>query len=98
MALNLFNRQPNQAEMSFIDHLEALRWHIVRSVIAIMVIAIVIFINIDWVFEKIVLGPVRKDFVSYKGLCNLSHFLHMGDALCLESIDKLKLQTTAFGS
>ncbi len=98
MALNLFNRQPDQAEMSFVEHLEALRWHIVRSVIAIVVIAIFIFIKIDWVFEKIIMGPVRKDFISYRGLCNLSHLLHMGDALCLESIDKLKLQTTSFGS
>lgn len=98
MALNLFNRRPDQSEMSFVEHLEALRWHIVRSVIAIVVIAIFIFIKIDWIFEKVIMGPVRSDFVSYRGLCNLSHTLHMGDALCLQAIDKLRLQTTTFGS
>jgi len=39
MALKLFNRNPDQPEMSFVDHLEALRWHIVRSVLAIVVVA-----------------------------------------------------------
>ncbi len=43
MALKFFNRNPGQAEMSFIEHLEALRWHIVRSVLAIVVIAIFAF-------------------------------------------------------
>ena len=47
MALKLLNRtrDPDQAEMSFIDHLEALRWHIVRSLIAVLIGAILIFIN-----------------------------------------------------
>ena len=101
MALNLFNRfkqHSDQPEMSFVDHLEALRWHIVRSVLAIFVIAIIMFIKIDWIFEKIVTGPLHKDFVSYTGLCRFGHWMHMGDALCLQSIDQLKLQTTTFGS
>jgi len=72
--------------MTFVDHLEALRWHIMRSVIAIMVAAIVIFLNIDWVFDNVVMGPVRNNFVSYRMLCNLSHSLHIGDALCMPPI------------
>jgi sec-independent protein translocase protein TatC len=70
-------------EMSFIDHLEALRWHIVRSVLAIFVAAIIFFVYIDWIFDKVIMGPTRNDFVSYTGLCNLSHFLRMGDSLCM---------------
>lgn len=72
--------------MTFIDHLEELRWHIVRSVIAILAVAILIFINIDWVFDNIVMGPVRNDFFSYRYLCLLSHALHIGDALCMPPI------------
>lgn len=74
---------PQEEEMSFIDHLEALRWHIVRSVLAIFVAAILFFIYIDWIFDKVIMGPTRNDFVSYKALCNLSHWLHMGDSLCM---------------
>jgi len=97
MALNLFNRGPGQQEMSFIDHLEALRWHIVRSAFAIVIVSIVMFIKMNWVFDRIIMGPFRKDFISYTGLCNLSHALHLGDALCTPPIE-VKLQTTTFSS
>jgi sec-independent protein translocase protein TatC len=97
MAFKLFNRTASQAEMSFVDHLEALRWHIVRSVLAIMIIAILLFINMNWIFDKIIMGPLRKDFISYTGLCNLGRTLHMGDVLCMPPID-VKMQVTTFSS
>ncbi len=97
MALNFFKRTPGQAEMSFIEHLEALRWHIVRSVLAIVVLAVFAFIKIDWIFEHIIMGPLKQDFLSVVGLCNLSHFLHIGNTLCLPAAN-VQLQTTAFGS
>ena len=97
MALNFFKRTPGQAEMSFIEHLEALRWHIVRSVLAVMVLAIFAFIKIDWIFENIIMGPLKSDFLSVVGLCKLSHFLHIGNTLCLPAAN-VQLQTTAFGS
>ncbi len=87
MAKSLLNRggQQETAEMSFIDHLEALRWHIIRAVIAIMVLAGFIFVYRDWVFDNIIAGPINPDFVSYAALCNFSHFIHAGDALCLKA-------------
>jgi sec-independent protein translocase protein TatC len=97
MALKLFNRTPGQSEMSFIEHLEALRWHIVRSVLAIVVIAILAFLKIDWLFENIIMAPLKSDFLSIVALCKLSHLLHLGDTLCLQSAN-VQLQTTAFGS
>lgn len=97
MALNFFNRNPGQSEMSFIEHLEALRWHIVRSALAIVILAVLAFLKIDWLFEHIIMGPLKKDFLSVVGLCKLSHFLHIGDTLCLQAAN-VQLQTTAFGS
>ena len=83
--LKLLNRKKDgdKSEMSFIDHLEALRWHIVRSLIAVMVGAIVIFVYMDWVFDNVIMGPIEKDFVSYMALCDFSHWLGVGDALCM---------------
>lgn len=81
------------AEMSFIDHLEALRWHIVRSVLAVLVFAIAIFINVDWIFDNVIMGPTQQNFVSYKMFCALSHKLGMGDSLCMPPI-ALKIQVT----
>ncbi|HYE54686.1 MAG TPA: twin-arginine translocase subunit TatC, partial [Chitinophagaceae bacterium] len=95
MALRLLKRgTPDQAEMSFIDHLEALRWHIVRSLIAVLVGAVVIFVNIDWIFDKIILGPMQQDFVSYTALCRFSHWLGVGDALCMPPVQGKLLANT----
>lgn len=98
MPLPFFNKRGEKTEMTFIDHLEELRWHITRSLLAIIIGAIVIFIYIDWVFDKIILGPLQKDFVSYTKLCDFSHWLHLGDSLCLPAPSSFKLQTTAFSS
>jgi sec-independent protein translocase protein TatC len=101
MAVNLFNRfrkNSENPEMSFVDHLEALRWHLVRAVLAIMIVAVVVFINMNWIFEKIIYGPLRADFISYSASCKFSHFLHLGNVLCIPSIAGVKLQTTSFSS
>ncbi|MEY3152829.1 MAG: twin-arginine translocase subunit TatC [Bacteroidota bacterium] len=84
----------DETEMSFIDHLEILRWHIVRSVLAILISAILFFIYIDEIFDVVIMGPTRNDFISYRVLCNISHFLGMGDSLCMPPM-KLNLQVTS---
>ncbi|MEO8770948.1 MAG: twin-arginine translocase subunit TatC [Ferruginibacter sp.] len=73
--------------MSFIDHLEALRWHIVRSLLVWIVAAGFIFIYRDWVFDNIIFAPAHTDFISYTLLCSLSHNLHLGQALCMPPVD-----------
>lgn len=83
--------------MTFVDHLEALRWHITRSLLAIIIIGVLIFINIDWVFDYVIAGPLQNDFVTYKGLCSLGNWLHLGNAFCMPPIS-IKMQTTAFSS
>lgn len=87
-------QEAEEAEMSFIDHLEALRWHIMRAVVAVLVSAIVFFIFIDWIFDHVIMGPTRNEFISYRFLCSLSHKLGMGDSLCMPPM-KLNLQVTS---
>ncbi|MCO5235388.1 MAG: twin-arginine translocase subunit TatC [Chitinophagaceae bacterium] len=86
-----------EAEMSFIDHLEALRWHIVRSVFAVLVFAIAIFINVDWIFDNVIMGPTQENFISYKMFCALSHKLGMGDSLCMPPMSLNILVSTVSG-
>jgi sec-independent protein translocase protein TatC len=86
MAIPFLSKRSGENEMTFVDHLEELRWHIMRSLLAILVAGIAIFINIDWIFDHVIMGPVRNDFVSYRYLCGLSHSLHLGDALCMPPI------------
>lgn len=85
------------AEMSFVDHLEVLRWHLVRSAIVLVIVGIGVFLYVDWIFDNIIFAPARKDFVTYTGLCNLSHKLHLGDALCMPPIDIELLGSTVSG-
>ena len=96
----LFNRNrggsSEKAEMTFIDHLEELRVHIIRSVLAILVMAILIFVYRNWIFDFIVTGPINPDFISYRALCRFSHWAHMGDAMCMPPV-KVNMQSNTFG-
>lgn len=78
--------------MSFIDHIEELRWHIVRSLIAIIIGAIVMFIYSGEVFDTIIMGPAKDSFISYKVLCDFGQMLKT-DALCMDKIG-LEFQNT----
>ena len=83
--------------MSFVDHLEELRWHIMRSVIALLVGMVLVFINMDFFFGRIVMGPANKDFFTYRALCSISHRIGLGNAMCLENIN-LRLISTQMGA
>jgi sec-independent protein translocase protein TatC len=97
MALSFLNKRSQDREMSFVDHLEELRWHIVRSLLAVLVVAIVIFIKMDAFFDTVIMGPIRPDFISYIGLCRFSHWAGFGDSLCMPPVTA-HLQATTFGS
>ncbi len=74
----------NEKEMSFLDHLEELRWHIVRSVVAIMIFMVVAFIYTPEIFDKIIFAPSRVDFPTFEMLCNLGKKVGNEEALCVK--------------
>lgn len=59
-------------EMSFMDHLEELRWLLVRSSLAIVIVAIGAFFFSDIIFNDIIFGPKDPNFVTYQYFCHLS--------------------------
>lgn len=73
-------------EMSFLEHLEDLRWHLIRASASILVFSIVAFIFSDFFFGKIVLGPAKIDFISYQWMCMLAERFSI-DSLCVKSLD-----------
>ena len=85
MALDQMNVD-DEKEMSFLDHLEELRWHVVRSVVAIMVFMIAAFFFTPWIFQNIVFAPARVDFITFKWMCQIGHFTGSVDALCVKEI------------
>lgn len=86
-------KSDERAEMSFIDHLEELRGHLFRSVVAIAVGAIVFAVYNKFFVQKVLMGPTHSDFPTYKWLCRLGHALQLGDAMCMKDIG-LKMQST----
>ena len=62
----------NEAEMSFLDHLEQLRWHLLRSVAAIFIFAIAIFIAKGFVFDVIIMGPMNDWFPTFRFFCSIN--------------------------
>lgn len=78
-------KKEGSGEMSFLDHLEALRWHIVRSAIFIVVIAIVAFMNKEFIFDGIIMAPKNSDFLTYRVLCELSTRYDLG--MCMDKVD-----------
>lgn len=61
------------AEMTFWDHLEALRWVLFRIVIALFILIVGCFIAMPYIYDPFVLGPTRGDFFLYRWLGFLSH-------------------------
>jgi sec-independent protein translocase protein TatC len=73
-----------EKEMSFLEHLEELRWHIIRSILAIVGFMIVAFIFKDLLFSTIILGPKNPDFITNRLLCQLGEYLKV-PALCINT-------------
>lgn len=82
-----------EGEMSFIDHLEELRWHLIRSVIAVIIAAIIIFIFIRDITDDIIMAPTKPGFIATQWFCKLGKLLHI-DSLCLQTAS-IRFQETA---
>lgn len=74
----------DEREMSFLDHLEELRWHVIRSVFAIMIFMIVAFIYAPWIFQNIIFAPAHTDFPTFQWLCKLGEMTNSQEALCVQ--------------
>ncbi|PKA82096.1 Sec-independent protein translocase TatC [Ulvibacter sp. MAR_2010_11] len=73
-------------EMSFLDHLEELRWHLIRSTIAIVLLGVIAFIAKDFIFDVLLFGPKKADFPTYKLLCKAAKYLGLEDSFCFTEL------------
>jgi sec-independent protein translocase protein TatC len=80
----LHEEERHKGEMTFFEHIAELRRHILRSALAIVVIGVICFANINWIFEKVIFGPRNPDFPTYKAICGISHWMGMGDKMCFQ--------------
>ena len=82
----------NKNEMSFLNHLEELRWHLVRSFLTICIIAIVIFSFSKTVYDEFIFAHLENDFPTYRWLCNLANSFGFESDFCNVSLSN-KLQS-----
>ena len=80
-----------RSDMTFMEHLEELRWTLVRSVIAIVVCMLGAFLAKDLVFDSIVLAPKNASFITYRAMCALGQKVGLGDGMCVGDL-KFTLQ------
>lgn len=91
MAINWKKGKSGEAEMSFLEHLEELRWHIIRSLLAIIAFMIVAFVFKRVLFDTVLLAPSKPEFITNRLFCQLGHFLSSiwqsknPDALCINT-------------
>lgn len=79
--------------MSFVDHLEILRGHLFRSVLAILAGAIIIAVFKDFFVKKVLLGPTHSDFPTYEVFCRIGKSIHLEKALCMTGLN-IQMQST----
>ena len=77
----------DEKEMSFVEHLDELRLHLIRMVIGICISAVFVFFATRTIFRYIIFGPLRDDFPTYQALCWFSGWLELGDKMCYDPVN-----------
>lgn len=77
----------NPQEMSFLDHLEDLRWHLIRSTMAVVIVGIVAFVAKDFIFDVVLFGPKNPDFITYQVFCDISKFIGLEESFCSKELN-----------
>lgn len=76
----------SEKEMTFLDHLEELRWHVIRAVLAVVVLMIVAFFYIEQIFDFIIFAPAKIDFIFFKWMCSLGNLTGATETLCVTEL------------
>ncbi|MDD2323047.1 MAG: twin-arginine translocase subunit TatC [Bacteroidia bacterium] len=79
-------KKNEKGAMTFWEHLEELRWHLIRSIVAVLLLAISAFLARDILFDQILLAPSSSSFITHRLFCQLSVYLN-SPGMCLDNID-----------
>ena len=79
-----------EKHMSFLEHLEELRWRLVRAAIAVLVISSVLFVYQEWIMDNLFLSMKKPDFISFRLMCEWF-------GVCIDEIP-VKMQSMTVGA
>lgn len=82
--------------MSFLDHLEDLRWHLIRATLAVVSAGLVAFFAKHFIFDVLLFGPAKPDFFTYDILCRVTQYFGMDDSFCFTEIS-YEIQSRTMG-
>ena len=85
------------SEMSFLDHLEELRWLLVRSTSAVLIMAVVTYFFSDFIFDTILFAPTSPNFFTYTFFCELSNKIGFADSICITELPFIIQNTSMEG-
>ncbi|GGH45849.1 preprotein translocase subunit TatC [Mangrovimonas yunxiaonensis] len=84
-------------EMSFLDHLEDLRWHLIRATLGILAAATVAFIFSKEIFNLIIFAPLDMSFPTYNMLCQSANYIGVDTSFCNEELPLIIQNRTMAG-
>ncbi|MFD2601194.1 twin-arginine translocase subunit TatC [Flavobacterium suzhouense] len=76
----------NAGEMSFLGHLEELRWLLVRSSAGIIIGGCIAFAFSSFIFDQIIFAPVKGDFITYRIFCDLANKYDLDKSFCIQEL------------
>ncbi|WP_175623124.1 twin-arginine translocase subunit TatC [Chryseobacterium schmidteae] len=79
-------------DMSFFGHIGELRGHLIRSILAIVIAAVVVGFNINWIMDHIFFGPTRNDFPTFKLVNEFSQWILGEDSITLPDEFPVRVQ------
>ena len=82
-----------QREMSFLAHLEELRWHLVRSAVSIFLLGLLFFIFAEEVYNNFLLAHIQPNFITYQLFCDFFNIFNVDSDFCNISFANNKLQS-----
>ncbi|WP_081211310.1 twin-arginine translocase subunit TatC [Salegentibacter sediminis] len=85
-----------QDEMSFLDHLEDLRWHLIRATLAVVIAGSIAFLAKGFIFDVLLFGPSKGSFFSYDILCRISTALGIDGGFCFDEMP-FRIQSRTMG-
>ena len=84
-------------EMSFLDHLEELRWHLIRATLAIVIAAAIAFLAKGFIFDILLFGPSKINFFTYDFLCQMTSLVGFDGGFCFEKEMPFVIQSRTMG-
>ena len=87
----------NVNEMSFLDHLEDLRWHLIRATLSIVIVGTIAFIFSRSLFKLIIFAPLEMSFPTYSFLCKAGQLISVETSFCNEALPMIIQNRTMAG-